>query len=88
MRLTLLRMDYIDTQCAIRVEKYTKGNINRKEKKGEINMKDSRYYFLLGFMSAMLFATVFVGCTAPLEAGGSSECGDSSWNPCYVKIVE
>ena len=36
-------------------------------------MEDSRYYFLLGFMSAMLFATVFVGCTAPLEAG-SSEC--------------
>ena len=50
-------------------------------------MKDSRFYFLLGFMSAMLFATVFVGCTAPLEAG-SSECGDAEWNPCYVKIVD
>ena len=50
-------------------------------------MKNSRFYFLLGFMSAMLFATVFVGCTAPLEAG-SSECGDAEWNPCYVKIVE
>ena len=51
-------------------------------------MKDSRFYFLLGFMSAMLFATVFVGCTAtPLEAS-SSECGDTSWNPCYVKIVD
>ena len=50
-------------------------------------MKNSRFYFLLGFMTAMLFATVFIGCTAPLEAG-SSECGDSSWNPCYVKIVE
>ena len=50
-------------------------------------MKDSRYYFLLGFMTAMLFATVFVGCTAPLEAG-SSNCGETEWNPCYVKIVE
>ena len=50
-------------------------------------MKDSRYYFLLGWCTAMLFATVFVGCTTPLEAG-SSECGDSSWNPCYVRIVE
>ena len=47
----------------------------------------SRFYFLLGFMTAVLFATVFVGCTAPLEAG-NSECGESSWNPCYVKIVD
>tara|TARA_R110000765_G_scaffold336013_1_gene426382 strand:+ start:969 stop:1121 length:153 start_codon:yes stop_codon:yes gene_type:complete len=50
-------------------------------------MKDNRYYFLLGWCTAMLFAGFIIGCTAPLEAG-SSECGDSSWNPCYVKIVE
>ena len=50
-------------------------------------MKDSRYYFLLGFMTAMLFATVFVGCTAPLEAG-SSELGSSRWNPLYVVVVD
>ena len=51
-------------------------------------MKDSRYYFLLGWCTAMLVAGFIIGCTvAPLEAG-SSECGDSSWNPCYVKIVE
>ena len=49
-------------------------------------MKNSRYYFLLGFMTAMLFATVFVGCTAPLEAGGS-ELGSTSWNPIYVHVV-
>ncbi len=50
-------------------------------------MKDSRYYFLLGFMTAILVAMVVVGCTSPLEAG-SSEIGSSEWNPMYVKIVD
>ena len=49
-------------------------------------MKDSRYYFLLGWCTAMLFATVFIGCTTPLEAGGG-ELGSTSWNPMYVHIV-
>ena len=50
-------------------------------------MKNSRYYFLLGFMTAILVAMVVVGCTSPLEAGGS-ELGSTSWNPMFVKIVE
>ena len=50
-------------------------------------MKDSRFYYLLGFMSAILFAIVIIGCTSPLEAGGSS-CGETEWNPCWVKIVD
>ena len=50
-------------------------------------MKDSRYYFLLGFTTAMLVASMIVGCTEPLGAD-SSECGEQEWNPCYVKIVE
>tara|TARA_Y100000310_G_C20333313_1_gene646280 strand:- start:369 stop:521 length:153 start_codon:yes stop_codon:yes gene_type:complete len=50
-------------------------------------MKDSRYYYLLGFMTAILIAMVIVGCTSPLEAN-SPNCGEESWNPCYVKIVE
>ena len=50
-------------------------------------MKDSRFYFLLGFMSAVLIAMVVVGCTSPLEAG-SSELGSTEWNPMYVKIVD
>ena len=50
-------------------------------------MKDSRYYFLLGFMSAMLVAMVIIGCTSPLEAG-SSDCGETEWDPCYFKIVD
>ena len=49
-------------------------------------MKDSRYYFLLGFMSAILIAMVIVGCTSPLEAGGS-QLGSSRWNPLYVVVV-
>jgi len=31
-------------------------------------MKDNRFYYLLGFMSAILFAIVIIGCTSPLEA--------------------
>ena len=50
-------------------------------------MKDGRFYFLLGWCTAMLFAGFIIGCTAPLEAG-SSNCGDAEWNPCWVKIVE
>ena len=49
-------------------------------------MKDSRFYFLLGFMSAMLFAMAIVGCTSPLEAG-SSELGSTEWNPMYVYVT-
>ena len=54
-------------------------------------MENSRFYFLLGFMSAMLFATVFVGCTSPLTAHqfeSGTDCGNETWNPCYVKIVD
>jgi len=44
-------------------------------------------YFTLGYLTAL--ATIFmVSCTySPLEAS-SSDCGDSSYNPCYVKIVD
>ena len=50
-------------------------------------MEANRFYYLLGFMSAILIAIVIIGCTSPLEAG-SSECGETEWNPCYVKIVD
>ena len=50
-------------------------------------MKDSRFYYLLGFMSAILFAIVIIGCTSPLEAG-SSQLGSSRWNPLYVVVVD
>ena len=50
-------------------------------------MEVGRFYFLLGFMTAVLFATVFVGCTSPLEAG-SSQLGSSRWNPLYVVCIE
>ena len=50
-------------------------------------MKDSRYYYLLGFMTAIFIAIIVIGCTAPLEAS-SSNCGEEQWNPCYVKIVD
>ena len=51
-------------------------------------MKDNKFYFLLGWCSAMLLAGFIIGCTVtPLEAGGSS-CGETEWNPCWVKIVD
>ena len=46
-----------------------------------------KYYFLLGFMTAMLVATIIISCSTPLEAS-SSNCGEEQWNPCYVKIVD
>ena len=49
-------------------------------------MKDSRYYFLLGFMTAMLVAMVVSCSIAPLEAN-SSELGSSAYNPIYVHVV-
>ena len=51
-------------------------------------MKDNfKNGFIVG-MIFMLFGVVFISCTmTPLEAGGS-DCGESSWNPCYVKIVD
>ena len=50
-------------------------------------VSNNRFYFLLGWCTAMLLAGFVIGCTSPLEAGGSS-CGETEWNPCYVKIVE
>ena len=50
-------------------------------------MKDSRYYFLLGFMTAIITAMVISCGVEPLSAV-SSACGEESWNPCYVKIVD
>ena len=57
-------------------------NLKRRKK-----MKDSRFYYLLGFMSAILIAIVIIGCTSPLEAG-ASELGSSRWNPLYVVVVD
>ena len=50
-------------------------------------MESSRFYFLLGFMTAILIAIVIIGCTSPLEAG-ASELGSSRWNPLYVVVVD
>ena len=50
-------------------------------------MKNSRYYFLLGFMVAILTSMFIISCSEPLEAG-YCEPGSSEWCPLYVKIVE
>ena len=44
-------------------------------------------WFILGYLTAL--TTIFLAsCTiAPLEAAGP-DCGNESWNPCYVKIVD
>ena len=55
-------------------------------------MKDSRFYFLLGWCAAMLFAGFIIGCTVTPLTGhqfeSGTDCGSTEWNPCYVKIVE
>ena len=45
------------------------------------------YWFFIGYMTALV--TIFMAsCTiAPLEAS-NSECGNSQYDPCYMKIVE
>ena len=44
-------------------------------------------YFALGYITAMA-TMVVVSCSyTPLEAS-SSECGESQFNPCYVKIID
>ena len=50
-------------------------------------MKDNRYYFLLGFITAILFAMV-ISCTVTPLGAGASEIGSTEWNPIYVKIVD
>ena len=50
-------------------------------------MKDSRYYFLLGFATAILTAMIISCNITPLEANMSQECGKEEWNPCYMKLV-
>ena len=50
-------------------------------------MEANRFYYLLGFMSAILIAIVIIGCTSPLEAG-ASELGSSRFNPLYVVCIE
>ena len=57
------------------------------KKKRRTKMKNKQFYFLLGFMTAVLFAMVISCSVAPLGAS-SDACGESSWNHCYVKIVD
>ena len=49
-------------------------------------MKNSRYYFLLGFATAILVAMVISCSFTPLEAG-SGELGSNAYNPLYVHVT-
>ena len=50
-------------------------------------MSDKYYWFTVGFMTAIMISMFVISCTSPLEANVGS-CGQDSWNPCYVRIVE
>ena len=50
-------------------------------------MNYSRYYFLLGFMTAILAAIFIIGCSDSLQAD-TCEPGSAEWCPLYVKVVE
>ena len=43
--------------------------------------------FILGFITALIMNLIISCSVATLEAG-SGDCGEASWNPCYVKIVD
>ena len=49
-------------------------------------MKDSRYYFLLGFATAILVAMIISCTVTPLDAMAGDR-GSDKWNPVYVYIV-
>ena len=50
-------------------------------------MKDNRYYFLLGLITAILFAMV-ISCTVTPLGAGASEIGSSRYNPLFVVVVD
>ena len=67
------------------------GILNEAEPEQDYIYAQKNKNFLYGFASAciiMLLSGIFMSCSVTtLEASGSN-CGESSWNPCYVKIVE
>ena len=50
-------------------------------------MKDSRFYFLLGFMTAILVAIIIVVNIEPVQANYCAP-GESQFCPLYVKVEE
>ena len=50
-------------------------------------MSNKRYYFLLGFMTAILTSMFVISCATPLEAN-HSDPGSSRYNPLYVVCIE
>ena len=51
-------------------------------------MKDNFHIgFIVGILTTLFMAIVISCAVTPLEAT-SSNCGEESWNPCYVKIVD
>ena len=44
-------------------------------------------YFIMGFITALIMNLIVSCSVATLEAS-STNCGEESWNPCYVKIVD
>ena len=51
-------------------------------------MKDNFHIgFVVGVL-VMFFMAVVISCTMTPLGASSSDCGDSAWNPCYVKIVD
>ena len=54
----------------------------------ENRMKDNFHIgFIVGLLTALFMAMVVSCSMEPLSAVNSS-CGEESWNPCYVKIVD
>ena len=50
-------------------------------------MKNNKYYFGLGFISAFMMIMLLNSCSEPLNAN-ICEPGTQEWCPLYVKVVE
>ena len=44
-------------------------------------------YLIIGVVTALIMNLIISCSVATLEAS-SANCGEESWNPCYVKIVD
>ncbi len=47
----------------------------------------NKFYFLLGFFTAVIITAFTISCASPLQANGC-EPGSEEWCPLYVKVVE
>ena len=51
-------------------------------------MKDKMYYIAIGYGMAIITAMTVSCVFEPVNAVNTSGCGDSEWNPCWVRLSD